>query len=241
MSASFLVMLLATLLLAPLWAAEEDRAPNTLTEREQREGWKLLFDGKTTEGWRAYRGDSIPDVWKVSDGTLGCSSKNGTHGGDIITAERYGSFELAFEWKVSPGANSGVMYRVTSSEAEPWMSGPEYQILDNEKHADGRNPKTSAASCYALFAPSEDRTKPVGQWNHGRIVVKGNHVEHWLNGHKVVDYELGSERWQRLVAESKFKEFPKFGKERKGHIDLQWHGDEVGYRNIRIRAERGDD
>jgi hypothetical protein len=240
-SASLLAVLLAAVVTAPLWAQEEDRPANTLTEREQRHGWKLLFDGRTTNGWRAYRGKGIPDVWKVIDGALVCSPKNGTHAGDLITVDRYSSFELAFEWRVSVGANSGVMYHVSESEEEPWMTGPEYQILDNERHADGRNPKTSAASCYGLFAPSEDRTKPVGKWNQARIVVRGRHVEHWLNGFKVVDYELGSERWQRHLDDSKFKDFPKFGKERRGHIDLQFHGDEVWFRNIRIRLERRDD
>jgi hypothetical protein len=235
-----MTVIFAALVLAPLWAQDEDRAPNRLTKREKREGWKLLFDGKSTNGWRGFRGDGIPDVWKVTDGALVCSPNNGTHGGDIITVDRYGNFELAFEWKVSPGANSGVMYRVSESEEAPWMTGPEYQILDNERHSDGRNPKTSAASCYALFAPSEDRTKPVGQWNQARIVVVGNHVEHWLNGSKVVEYELGSKHWKKLVADSKFKEFPKFGKEPRGHIDLQFHGDEVYYRNLRIRPESRD-
>jgi hypothetical protein len=240
-SASLLAGLLAALLPAPLWAQDEGRPPNTLTEREQQRGWKLLFDGRTTNGWRAYRGQGIPDVWKVRGGALVCSPKNGTHGGDIITLERYGSFELAIEWKVSVGANSGVMYRVSESEEEPWMTGPEYQILDNERHSDGRNAKTSAASCYGLFAPSEDRTKPVGKWNQARIVVVGSHVEHWLNGFKVLEYELGSERWQRHVEDSKFRAFPKFGKVRRGHIDLQFHGDEVWFRNIRIRPEGRDD
>jgi hypothetical protein len=220
---------------APLRAADEDRPPNTLTDREQKSGWKLLFDGTTTNGWHAFRGKDIPSVWKVVDGALVCSPKNGKHAGDIVTEGHYGNFELAFEWKVSVGANSGVMYRVSESEAEPWFTGPEYQILDNKKASDGRNPKTCAASCYALYAPNEDRTKPVGEWNHARIIVDGGHVEHWLNGHKVVEYELGSSDWSRRVAASKFNAHPKFGKEHRGHIDLQFHGDEVWYRNIRIK------
>jgi hypothetical protein len=222
---------------APLRADDEDRdrPPNTLTDREQSHGWKLLLDGKTTNGWHAYRGKGIPSVWKVIDGALVCSPKNGKEAGDIVTEDRYHNFELAFEWKVSVGANSGVMYRVSESEEEPYYTGPEYQILDNAKHSDGRNPKTSAASCYALYAPSSDRTKPVGEWNHSRIVVDGHHVEHWLNGHKVVEYDLGSPDWDSRVAASKFRNWSKFGKEQRGHIDLQFHGDEVWFRSIRIK------
>jgi hypothetical protein len=235
-AANFAVLLLA--LLSPRLCGDEadaDRRPNTLTKQEQRNGWKLLFDGKTTDGWRTFGGKGIPDVWKVADGALVCSAKNGTRGGDIVTKDQYGSFELAFEWKVTPGANSGVMYHVTEAEGEPWKTGPEYQVLDNVKHSDGRRPKTTAASCYALYAPSADRTKPVGEWNQARIVVDGNHLEHWLNGQKVVEYDLGSSDWNRRVGASKFKAFGKFGKEPSGHIDLQFHGDEVAFRNIRIR------
>jgi hypothetical protein len=231
--------LLAILLVVPASLqsadAEKERQPNTLSEREQKEGWKLLFDGKTTNGWHAYRGKDVPGVWKVADGTLFCSRKNGDHAGDIVTDDEYGSFELAFEWQVTPGANSGVMYRVTEGAGEPWFTGPEYQILDNTKHPDGRKPKTCAASCYALYAPSEDKTKPVGEWNQSRIVINGPHVEHWLNGTKVVEYDFGSEDWKSRVGSSKFRKLEKFGKEPKGHIDLQFHGDEVHYRSIRIR------
>jgi hypothetical protein len=234
LSAAVLAACLAHL--APLRAADEDRLPNTLTDRERQEGWRLLFDGRTMNGWHAYRGNKdIPSVWKVVDGAVVCSPKNGRRPGDIVTDDRFGNFQLHFEWKVSIGANSGVMYKVSESEEEPWMTGPEYQILDNKKHGDGRNPKTSAASVYALYAPNGDFTKPVGEWNASSIIVDGGHAEHWLNGHKVLAYELGSSDWSQRVAASKFKGLPKFGKEHRGHIDLQFHGDEVWYRNIRIK------
>jgi hypothetical protein len=220
---------------APLRGEDKDQRPNTLSEQEEKQGWKLLFDGKTTAGWRAYRGKNIPDVWKVVDGVLICSPKNGKSEGDLVTDGRYSNFELAFEWKVTPAANSGVMYRVSEAEDEPWKTGPEYQILDNARHSDGKRPKTTAASCYALYAPSEDRTKPVGEWNHARIVVDGHHVEHWLNGQKVVEFDFGSDEWKRRVGQSKFRVFPKFGKEETGHIDLQFHGDEASFRSIKIR------
>jgi hypothetical protein len=233
--AGLLVVVFA--LTTPVRAADQaDRLPNALTASEQSNGWKLLFDGKSTAGWRAYRSKGIPDVWKVKDGVLFCSPKNGKEGNDIVTEGEYANFELAFEWKVTSGANSGVMYRVSETEAEPYYTGPEYQILDNTKHPDGRKPKTTAASCYALYAPTEDKTKPVGEWNQSRIVVAGNHVEHWLNGTKVVEYDFNSPDWNKRVAASKFRVFPKFGKEASGRIDLQFHGDEVWYRSIRIRT-----
>ncbi len=214
-------------------------APNALTATEKSEGWKLLFDGKTTHGWRAYRGKGVPDAWKVSDGALVVSPKNG-QGGDIVTDDQYENFDLKFDWKVTPGANSGVMYRVSEKEDAPYLTGPEYQLLDNKRHPDGRKLKTSAASCYDVYAPSEDATKPVGEWNQGRIVVNGNHVEHWLNGKKVVEYDFGSDDWNRHVAAGKFKDVKSYGKEKKGYIDLQFHGDEVAFRNIKIKVLSGE-
>ena len=131
------------------------------------------------------------------------------------------------------------MYHVGEGEDAPYFTGPEYQVLDNKRHPDGRSKLTSAASCYALYPPSEDATKPVGEWNHGRIVVRGSKVEHWLNGKKVVQYELGSSDWSARVAKSKFKEWKKFGTLKKGKIDLQDHGDEVAFRSIKIRRLGG--
>jgi hypothetical protein len=217
----------------------ENQAPNTLTDAERAAGWKLLFDGKTTDGWRAYRGKTMPDKWQVLHGTLTLKPKGGKHGGDIVTVDEYDSFELALEWKISPGGNSGIMYRVSESEDAPYHTGPEYQLLDNAKHADGRSKLTSAASCYALYPPNKDMTRPVGEWNLTRLVVNGNHVEHWLNGMKVAEYEIGSDDWNKRVKASKFKDMPKFAKEPKGHIDLQDHGDEIAFRNIKVRPLSG--
>jgi hypothetical protein len=206
-----------------------------LSDEERAKGWKLLFDGKSTDGWRKYKGKGVPEKWKVVEGALVFDPRASGGGGDIVTVEQFDNFELSLEWRISPRGNSGVMYRVTEEADAPYGSGPEYQILDNIGHADGRNPKTSAASCYALYAPSEDATKPVGEWNQTRLVCNGPHVEHWLNGKKVVTYEIGSEDWNKRVAESKFKDMPRFAKAAKGHIDLQDHGNEVAYRNIKIR------
>ncbi|MBI3469520.1 MAG: DUF1080 domain-containing protein [Planctomycetes bacterium] len=213
-------------------AAQEPQKPNTLSDKERADGWKLLFDGKSTSGWRGFKKDRCPDGWKVVDGAL----VRAEGGGDIITTEEYDNFELAFEWKVAEGANSGVFYRVSENAGAVYETAPEYQILDNAKHPDGQHKVTSAASNYALHAPTKDMTLPVGQWNRSKIVVNVNHVEHWLNGEKVVQYELGSDEWTALVKASKFKSMPRYGKEPKGHIALQDHGNHVEYRSIKIRS-----
>jgi hypothetical protein len=226
-------------LLAAAGRAADEPAPNTLTDKEKADGWKLLFDGKTTKGWHAYKGKEVGDKWKAADGALVFNPKDGKKGGDIVTDDEYENFELSVEWKVTPGANSGIMYRVAETKGAPYETGPEYQVLDNKGHSDGKNPKTSAASCYALYAPTKDVTKPIGEWNKTRIVVNGNKVEHWLNGVKVVEYEFGSDDWNKRVTGSKFAKMDRFGKEKKGHIDLQDHGNEVAYRNIKIKVLDG--
>jgi hypothetical protein len=226
---------LALLLLFTAAHAADKPALNTLTDKEKADGWKLLFDGKSTAGWHKYKDKGVGDQWKAVDGALTLSHKGGKDGGDIVTDDAFDSFELAIEWKVSPGANSGIMYHVDEAEDAPFFTGPEYQILDNTKHEDGKHKETSAASCYALYPPTKDVTKPVGEWNQTRIIVKGNHVEHWLNDVKVVEYELGSDDWNERVKASKFNEWKKFGTIKKGGIDLQDHGDDVAYRNIKIR------
>lgn len=197
--------------------------------------WVALLKGNDVTAWRGFRQKEFPAKgWDVADGVLHHAKGGG--GGDLVTRETYGDFELRFQWKVSPGANSGVMYRVSEEFAAPYESGPEYQVLDDARHADGKNPKTSAAALYALIACNASKaTKPVGEWNKGRIVVRANHVEHWLNGARVVEYDFNGPALASLVAESKFKAWPGFAKQAAGHICLQDHGDEVWYRNIRIR------
>ncbi len=194
--------------------------------------WRTLFDGKSTAGWRGYRSQTVPAGWRVEDGLL---TRAGS-GGDLITTDKFGNFDLALEWKVAPGGNSGVMYRATEDAERPYETGIEMQVLDDAKHADGKSPLTSAGALYGLYPARPGVVKPAGEWNAARVVVNGNHVEHWLNGVKVVEAEIGSPDWNARVAASKFAEWPGYGKAREGHIVLQDHGDRVQYRNIRIRA-----
>lgn len=202
-------------------------ADNTLTAAEKAAGWKLLFDGKSMDAWRGFKKPASD--WKVADGALAPDPKAS---GDLITKEQFGSFELAFDWKVSPKGNSGVMYHVTEDAAQSYFSGPEYQVLDNSR---GEPPLQRAGALYDLYAPSADVTKPVGEFNQSRLIVTGNHVEHWLNGRKVAAYELGSPEFKAKVAASKFKAWP-FAASPTGHIALQNHGDDVWYKNLKVRA-----
>jgi len=203
----------------------------TLTAAEQKEGFKLMFDGKTLNGWRGYKDEKPSGGWRAEDGLL---VRLGG-GGDLMTTEQYADFEMRFEWKITEYGNSGVIYRVGTTEPYPWHTGPEYQILDNGHHPDGKNPITSAGSNYAVNEPVKDASRKIGKWNEGRIVAKGNHVEHWLNGVKVVDYEIGSADWNKRVQASKFGKIPPYGTVKSGYIALQDHESVVVYRNLKIK------
>lgn len=217
---------------APADGAAASAGANALSAREQQEGWRLLFDGTTTNGWRGYGRNDMPDGWQAIDGELVRISG----GGDIITDEQFASFELALEWKLRPGGNSGVLYRVIESDDPIYYSAPEMQVLDDDAHADGGSRLTAAGANYALHPAPEGVVRPVGEWNSARIVVHGNHVEHWMNGQKIVEYELGSDDWKQRVANSKFAQWPTYGTAERGHIGLQDHGDWVAYRNIKVRV-----
>jgi hypothetical protein len=198
--------------------------------------WTVLFDGKNADLWRGYHRDGFPsDCWVIENGTLR-TLPNKPGPVDLITKETYGDFELELEWKVTPGANSGVIYHASEEFDHSWRTGAEYQVLDDEKNGDGRDPKKSASSLYALIAPNKDKhLKPVGDWNKARIVFKNNHVEHWLNGKKVVEYQWGSDELKERIKNSKFNSMPKFGTLSSGIITLQHHGGDVSFRKIRIR------
>lgn len=214
-------------------APEGPMTANVLSQRETAEGWRLLFDGRTTAGWRGYRKQAVPAGWQVIGGSL---VRAGQDAGDIITSGQYRNFDLALDWKVSDGGNSGIFYRATEESDHIWQSAPEMQVLDDARHVDGKSTLTSAGANYALHPAPRGVVHPAGQWNSARILVNGNHVEHWLNGVKLLEYELDSGEWKELVAKSKFGALPLYGKAGEGHIGLQDHGDRVEFRNIRIRV-----
>ena len=193
--------------------------------------WRPLFDGETTAGWRGYRAEGMPDGWAVVDGNL----TRVASAGDIVTEEQFGNFELALEWNISPGGNSGIFIRATENTDRIYESGPEMQVLDDAAHRDGGSLLTAAGANYGLYPVPQYSAKPAGEWNEVRILVNGAQVEHWLNGTKVVEYQLWSPEWEQKVANSKFAEWPEYGRAKRGHIGLQDHGDWVAYRNIRIR------
>ena len=204
---------------------------NQLSDAEKKDGWKLLFDGQTINGWHNFKKKGPVEGWKAIDGALVRFGQ----GGDLVTDESFDNFELKLEWRISPAGNSGVMFRVSEDEDYPWRTGAEMQVLDNAEHPDGRNPKTSAGSNYALIAPPRDVTKPIGLFNEARIICNGAHVEYWLNGLKTAVYEINSPEWKAMVAASKFKDMPRYGQNKTGVIALQDHGDRVWYRNVKIR------
>jgi hypothetical protein len=208
---------------------------NSLTAAEKAAGWKLLFDGQTTNGWRGYKSQSVPAGWHVTSDGLLSKDTAGVH--DIITTDKYANFDLQLDWKISPRGNSGIFYRGTEEYDHIYWSAPEYQLLDDKGHADGKFRLTSSAADYAVYPSPKGYVHPAGQWNHTRLLVNGNHVEHWLNGHKMVSYDLGSPDWQKRVKASKFAMFPNYGKATSGYIGIQ--GDEDGaiaLRNIKIKV-----
>jgi hypothetical protein len=217
---------------ATVQTPQQATGTNALTAEERAAGWRLLFDGRTTGGWRGYMQEAVPAGWQVADGAL---TRVGP-GGDIITIEKFRNFELSLDWNVEPGGNSGVFYRAIEGPRQIYYAAPEMQVLDDEQHNDGGSGLTSAGSNYGLHPAPRGVARPAGEWNSARIVVIGNHVEHWLNGQKIVDYELGSADWARRVANSKFREWPEYGKATEGHIGLQDHDSRVAYRNIKIRV-----
>ncbi|HOB33519.1 MAG TPA: DUF1080 domain-containing protein [Verrucomicrobiota bacterium] len=226
---------------------------NTLTEEERSNGWRLLWDGRTTAGWRSARSNGFPATgWEIKDGILTVLPSGGGEsvgGGDIITEQRYSDFELLVDFRITPGANSGIKYFVqpnldpVTGSGMPAATGSavglEFQILDDQRHPDaklGRNGNRTLGSLYDLMPAKDKQPNPIGAWNTARIVSRGRHVEHWLNGRKILEYERGSESFRELVSQSKYRGIPGFGEWKDGHILLQDHGDRVSFRNIKIRT-----
>ena len=200
------------------------------------DGWTVLWDGTSTDGLRGYGAPDFPaDRWEVEDDALRTVPG---HGVDLVTLDQYADFELEFQWRVSPGGNSGVIYRVAESGEPAWTTGPEYQVLDDERHPDGARPETSAGAVYDLLAPAGKRLHPMGQYNFGRIVVRDGRVEHWLNGARILEYGWHDAAIRDRVAASKFAAYDGFMRQDRGHIVFQHHGEEAWFRSIRVRPLR---
>jgi hypothetical protein len=218
-------------------SVSETGGENHLSKAQHAEGWVSLFDGRTTEGWHFFK-NKENNSWEVSEGTIHCKPfvENATnHRSDLTSNKQYENFELTFDWKISAQGNSGVMFRVSEDFDEPYASGPEYQVIDDEGYPGDLKDGQLTGANYDMHPPSAKAAKPVGEWNQSKIIVQGNHVEHWLNNTKVVEYELGSEDWNKRRAASKWKDFPGYGLTKSGYIDLQDHGNEVWYKNIFIK------
>lgn len=223
-------------ILATTTTALAQSAANQLTAVETAAGWKLLFDGQSTDHWRGFHMREFPpNNWIVEDGCLKCTGE-GEPAIDLITIEQYGDFEFTCEWKVAPKGNSGIIYRVTEAHPNTWQTGPEFQVLDDLGHGKDKTDWQSAGALYELQQPAAEKiVKPAGEFNQARIRVKDNRIEHWLNGVKVIDQKIDGDDWKQRIANSKFKSYEGFGMQPRGHVALQDHGDQVWYRNIKIR------
>ncbi len=215
-----------------------------MSEAVEDGGWVTLFDGSSTDGWRKYDSTAFPSAgWVIEDNALKCvgsgEGEAGGKGGDIIYDKKYKDFDLTLEWKISKGGNSGILYLAKEIPGEPiWKSAPEYQILDNERHPDaklGKDGNRQAGSLYDLIPAKPQNAKPAGEWNTAEIMVYQGTVVHSMNGEVVVEYHIGTPDFEQMIANSKFKDFPEFGKYRAGYIGLQDHGNDVWYRNIKIK------
>lgn len=225
---------------------QEEVRPNTLTEAEERGGWRLLFDGETFDGWRGLGRDAVPEgFWTIEDGAIKKVPQEEAprgpdgevrKGGDLTTADTYENFELTFDWKISPGGNSGLKYNVAERPGSHSALGFEYQVLDDERHPAAENPTHRAGALYDIIPPAEERLlHPAGTYNRSRIVFQDGHGEHWLNGTKLLEFDLGTARMDSALATSKFRDRAGFADQRDGHIVLQDHGSAAWYRNLKIR------
>jgi len=203
-----------------------------LTAEQRAGGWRALFDGTSTAAWRGYKTQTMPAGWRIVDGVL---TKSGPVD-DIVTRDQFGNFQLALDWKLSPGGNAGVFYRGTEEYDHIYWSAPEYQLLDDAGHPDGKSRLTAAGSDYGLYPSPAGVVKPANEWNSTMIVVNGNSVQHWLNGQKLLEYEIGSSDWTAKVKASKFAAYPNYGRAPKGYIAIQGdHDGTLSIRNVRIR------
>ena len=235
------ILITATVLLGLIACTPKETPLNTLTKKEVKEGWQLLFDGQTTQGWRGYNQDKFPEFgWAVKDGILFCEESGrgeAGSGGDIITEKKFSNFELTLEWKIAKAGNSGILYLVTELPGQAiWHGAPEMQILDGDNFPMELTPAQLSGSAYDLVPASPQNVKPFGEWNSIRIIVNNGNVEHWQNGEKVAAYTLWTTEWEQMVMNSKFSDYPEFlNMSKDGHIGIQDHGGGAWFRNIKIR------
>lgn len=236
------LFVIITLMCASLSATAQK--PNTLTTKEKKQGWKLLFDGKTLNGWRNFNKKDLGPAWKISDDAIMLDNSqmdgwNTKGGGELTTDGIYENFILACDWKISEGGNSGIIFNAQEDDAVKhpysWFTGPEFQVLDNDGHADGKIDKHRAGNLYDLIKYEPENVKPVGEWNKVMIEQKSGHVKLFVNGRMVIEYTIGSEEYKKLVAASKFKGMENWGTFTKGHIVFQDHGNKVWFRNIKVK------
>jgi Domain of Unknown Function (DUF1080) len=229
-------MKLTALFLFILLLINNLNAQNKLSRTEKKNGWRLLFDGKTLANWRTYKGAKLN--WEVIDGSLHNKNHDASEAtrGDLLTVGKFKDFVFSCEWKIASEGNSGIIYRCSEEFKQPYFTGPEYQIIDNECYKGKLTESQKAGANYDMEANTKASPKAVGLWNSTVVLVNGNHVEHWLNGIKVIEYEINSEKWLAQKEKSKWKTAPKYGMEQEGHIDLQDHGHEVWFRNIKVKV-----
>jgi hypothetical protein len=216
----------------------EQTQNNMVNKSEKKQGWVSLFDGNTLTGWRTYQNKKT-DSWSVSDGTIHCnpgSMAPGQTRADLMTIDQFENFELVIDWKIAPKGNSGIIYLLSEKHAQPYLTGPEYQLIDDTGYPAKLEDWQKTGANYAMNPPTSLAAKPAGEWNTTRILVNKGHVEHWLNGVKVVEYEMWTDKWKQEKATGKWKDAPDYGTVKKGHISLQDHGDEAWFRNIKIRT-----
>jgi 3-keto-disaccharide hydrolase len=213
------------------WFAGKD---NTLSAREKKEGWKLLFDGTTTKGWRTYQ-NKASDGWVIANGELSCKMEGVSKRADLITTEQYDNFELVIDWKVAAGANGGIVYRCNEAHGSSYESGNEYQLIDDKGYKDKLEDWQKSGADYNMHPPAKIVSKPAGEFNTTKIIAKNAHVEHWLNGEKVADFEMWTPEWNALKAKSKFKDKADWAMAKSGFIALQDHGGGLTFKNIKIK------
>jgi len=229
------ILLMAAGMIAVSSIALPKQKDNTLSKKEKKEGWVLLFDGETTKGWRNYKNREA-DGWAIANGELYCKETGVNKRADLITVDQYENYELQIDWKISPKHNSGIIYMVTEDNGASYESGPEYQLIDDLGYPDKLSDKQLSGANYDMQAPAARVSKPAGEFNHAKIVVNKGHVEHWLNGTKVVDYQLWTPEWEQQKRNSKWKNVKTYGMSKKGYIALQDHGGGAAFKNIKLKA-----